>query len=304
LFSSSLPKLFTLASLLTGVAAAAQPASLKRAAPRTVVITGQPGKPHDIRVAPGVLTTLLLDAPIERLSVKVEGRERFSVMDAGDQLIALMPESPLSPEESLTLRARYRAGSPEFAEFRLIAASAEVDTVVTVNRPQPPAEACQAELFAARQRCEAQEQELKQLKAWLPAASPAALGLAELVDEGGVKVERDPDKMTGLRPLESEGLTRMRAAEWAVVVLHKVRNSGQEPWTPTWAEFTPMAGGPPRKARALLPLRVAIAPGEQVRMAIEVEMPRRDKREWLNERYSLTLCDGARHCLTVQDLKL
>jgi uncharacterized protein (TIGR02268 family) len=304
LFSSSLPKLFTLASLLIGAAAAAQSASLKRAAPRTVVITVGTAKPHDIRVAPGFLTTLLLDAPIERLAVEVEGRDRFSVMDAGDQLIGLMPESPLGPEESLTLRARYRAGSPEFVEFRLIAAPAEVDTVVTVNRPQEPTEACQAELLAARQRCEAQEQELEQLKAWLPATSPAALGLAGLVDKDGVKVERDPDKVAGLRPLKSTGLTRMRAAEWAVVVLHAVRNSGQGPWAPTWAEFTPMAGGPPRKARALLPLRVAIAPGEEVRMAIEVEMPQRDRREWLNERYSLTLCDGARHCLTIQDLKL
>lgn len=304
MFSSSLPKLFTLASLLTGVVAAAQPASLRRAAPRTVVITGQPGEPHDIRVAPGVLTTLLLDAPIERRAVKVAGRDRFAVMDAGDQLIALMPESPLGPEESLTLHARYRAGSPEFVEFRLIAAPAEVDTVVTVNRPQLPTEACQAEVLAARHRCEAQEQELKQLKAWLPAASPAALGLAGLVGEGGVKVEQDSSKVAGLRPLESVGLTRMRAAEWAVVVLHKVRNHGQEPWAPTWAEFTPMAGGPPRKARALLPLRGVIAPGEQVRMAIEVEMPLRERREWLTEHYALTLCDGARHCLAVQDLKL
>lgn len=301
MFSLSLPRLLTLASLLTVVASAAQTASLQRAAPRTVIITDRTGKPHDIRVAPGFLTTLLFDAPIERLSVEVEGRERFSVMDAGDQLIGLMPELPLGLKESRTLRVRYRAGDLEFAEFRLIADPAEVDTVVTVSRPQLPAEACQAELIAARQRCEAQEQELK---AWLPAASPAALGLAGLVGEDGVKVEPHDGTVAGLGSRQSVVLTRMRAADWAVVVLRAVTNTGQEPWAPAWAEFTPMAGGPPRKARALLPLQVAIAPGEVVSMAVEVEMPRRGREEWLTERYSLTLCDEARHCLTVQDLKL
>jgi hypothetical protein len=49
---------------------------------------------------------------------------------------------------------------------------------------------------------------------------------------------------------------------------------------------------------------VAIAPGEQVSLAVEVEMPHRDREEWLSERYTLTLCDEARHCLTVQNLKL
>ncbi len=304
MFSFSLPGLLTLAFLLTGPTAAAQPALPKRAAPRTVVVTGGTTKPHDIRVAPGFLTTLLLDVLIERLSVDVEGRERFSVMDAGDQIIGLMPKSPLGLEESLTLRIRYRAGSPEFVEFRLIAAPAEVDTVVTVNRPQPPAEACQAELIAARQRCEAQEQELKQLKARLPAVSPAAIGLAGLVTQDGVKVEQHRGDVTGLGPLQNVKLTWMRAADWAVVVLHEVRNTGQEPWAPTWAEFTPIAGGPPRKVRALLPLQVAIAPGEQGSMAVEVEMPWRDWREWLSERHSLTLCDEAGHCLIVQNLKL
>jgi uncharacterized protein (TIGR02268 family) len=304
LCSFSLPRFLTLASLLTGVAAAAQPASLKRAAPRTVIITGLTGKPHDIRVAPGFLTTLLLDAPIERLSVEVEGRERFSVMDAGDQLIGLMPESPLGPEESRILRVRYLAGSPESAEFRLIAAPAEVDTVITVSRPRLPTEACQAELIATQQRCEAQEQELRQLRAQLPASSPAALGLAGWVGEDGMKVERHEVTVRGLGPLQRVGLTRMRAEQWAVVVLHGVGNTGHKRWAPAWAEFTPMVGGPPLKARALLPLRVAIAPGEQVSMAIEVEMPQQDRREWLNERYSLTLCDEAGHCLTVQNLKL
>jgi uncharacterized protein (TIGR02268 family) len=304
LFSFSLPHLLTLASLLTGIAAAAQPASLKRAAPRTVVITAGTAKPHDIRVAPGFLTTLLLDAPIERLAVEVEGRERFSVVDAGDQLIGLMPESPLGLEESLTLRIRYRAGSPALAELRLIADPAEVDTVVTVNRPQLPSEACQAELSATRQRCEAQEQELKQLKTWLPAANPAALGLARLVDDDGVKVEWHQGDVTGLGPLQSVRLTRMRAAEWAVVVLQGVRNMERESWSPAWAEFTPKAGGSPRKARALLPLQVAIAPGELGSISVEVELPRRNKEEWLTELYSLALCDEARHCLTAQDLKL
>ena len=304
MFSLRPPPILALASLLIGVASAAQPASLKRAAPRTVVITGQNGKLHDIRVAPGFLTSLLLDASIERQSVKVEGREDFSVVDAGDQLIGLMPRFTLGTGESRTLRVRYLAGSPQLLELRLIADPAEVDTVVTVSRPLPPAEVCQAELLSARHRCQSQEQELERLKAQLPAASPAALGLAGLVDGDGVRVELAQGHVTGLGPRRNLVSTWMRAADWAVVVLHGVENQGQEPWVPAWAEFTPMAGGPPRRARALLPLQVVIAPGEQASMAVEVEMPRRVWSEWLNEHYSLTLCDEAGHCLATQNLKL
>jgi len=293
----------TLATVLLGAAAVAQPAPPQRAAPRAVLLKGRAGESLDVRVAPGFLTTIRLDAPLVREAIEVEGRARFSV-DAGDETLSVEPLAPLGPNESRLLRVPYRAGSPAFAVFRLLAATDEVDTVLTVSRPQPSAETCLPALIAADERSEAHLRELEQLKALLPAASPAALGLAGLVDEEGMKVESHRPRVAGLGQLAFDHLTRLRASKWAVVVLHGMTNRGQEPWAPAWAEVTPTAGGPPRRARALLPLQVAIAPGESVSMAVEVEMPLREKKQWLRERYTLVLCDAAGHCLTLQHVEL
>ena len=280
--SHRIPPVLTLATVLLGMTAVAQAAPLKHAAPRAVVLTARPGEAHELRVAPGFLTTLRLDALVVREAVDVEGRARFSV-DAGDQTLSIEPLAPLEPHESRILRVFYRAGSPAFAVFRLLAATDEVDTVVTVRRPQPSAETCLPELLAAQERSEAQARELAQLKAQLPAASPAALSLAGLVDTDGVKVARSETRFTSPGQFEAGGLTRLRGSTWAVVVMDAVENTGQEPWTPAWAEVTPSTGGPSRKARALLPLQVTLAPHEPVRMAVEVEMPPRGKEKWLRE---------------------
>lgn len=301
--SPFLPPALALATVLLGTAAVAQPSPLQRATPRTVLVTGQTGESHDVRVAPGFLTTIRLDAPLVREAIEVEGRARFT-LDAGDQTLSVEPLAPLGPHESRILRVPYQAGSPAFAVLRLLAATDEVDTVITVIRPQPSAETCLPALTAAQERSEAQSREVEQLKAQLPAASPAALGLAGLVDKEGVKVQQHWAHVTGPGRLEPEGLTLMRASQWAVVILHGVRNAGQELWAPEWAEFTPTAGGPPRRARALLPLQVAIAPRESVSMAVEVEMPLRDRTKWLRESYTLALCDAAGRCLTLQDVPL
>lgn len=281
--SHSIPQVLTLATVLLGMTAVAQPVPLQLAAPRAVLLTARTGEAHEIRVAPGFLTTLRLDALVAREAVEVEGRARFSV-DAGDQTLSIEPLAPLEPHESRILRVHYRAGTPAFAVFRLLAATDEVDTVVTVRRPQPPAEPC--------------------LKAQLPTAIPASLGLAGLVDKEGVKVEISRYPITSPGPLTVGALWRLRGSTWAVVVLEAVTNTGQEPWTPAWAEVTSSSGGPSRKARALLPLQVTLEPHEPVRMAVEVEMPQRGRPKWLQEPHTLALCDAAGRCLTLPNVKL
>jgi uncharacterized protein (TIGR02268 family) len=95
---------WALASLLVGFAATAQVAPARRSAPRSVVLTGKAGESPLISVAPGTFTLLLLDAPIARESVQVEGRDRFAVVDVGDRTITLSPAVALGPAERLTLR--------------------------------------------------------------------------------------------------------------------------------------------------------------------------------------------------------
>ncbi|HEX8698374.1 MAG TPA: DUF2381 family protein [Myxococcaceae bacterium] len=288
---------FALASLLVGLTATAQPAGL--AAPRSVVLTGKAGEAPLLYLSPGTFTFIVLDAKIIRESVEVEDRTRFARVDPADEGITLALAVPLAPGERLALRFTYREGFPSSVVFLLTGQPGKVDAVVNVSRPQQTVETCRVELSTARERCEAQAKELEALKARAPVVSPAAVALAGLVDENGMRAQDFPGgcfEATGeLRPVWCKGLG---AATWSVVVL-EVSNTG-EPWVPAWAEVTPAAGGAPRRARAVLPVQATIPPGGAVSVAVEVEMPERKPGAWLKAPHSLRVCneDGSR-CLFV-----
>ncbi len=280
---------FALASLLVSLAAAAQVAP----AGRSVVLTGKAGESPLIYVAPGTVTAILLDAPILRESVQVEGRARFPVFVVGDQGVTLSPAVALGTSERLALRVTYREGSPASVVFLLTGQPGAADGVVNVSRPQQTFEACRVELSATRDRCEALAKELEALKARPAALNPATVALAGFVDKDGMRGEEFRQgcfKARGgeFHPVRCWGLG---GATWSVVVL-EVSNTGGEPWAPAWAEVTP-AGGEPRRARALLSGQAAIPPGGVVSVAVEVEMPAREKpEEWLEALHAVRVCIG------------
>jgi len=291
-----------LASLLVGFTAAAQAAP----AGRSVVLTGKAGESPLIYLAPGTVTAILLDAPIQRESVQVEGRARFPVFVVGDQGVTLSPTVPLGTGERLALRVTYREGSPASVVFLLTGQPGAADGVVNVSRPQQTFEACRVELSATRERCEAQAKELEALKARPAALSPASVALARFVDKDGLRGEEFRKacfaaRGADLRPVMCWGLG---GATWSVVVL-EVNNTGGEPWAPAWAEVTP-EGGEPRRARALLSEQATIPPGGVVRVAVEVETPAREKpEEWLRVLHTVRVCNGdGSRCLSVPQVTL
>jgi uncharacterized protein (TIGR02268 family) len=293
---------FALASLLVGLTATAQPAP----AGRTVVLTGKAGESPLIYLAPGTVTVILLDAPIQRESVQVEGRARFPVFVVGDQGVTLSPAVALGTGERLALRVTYREGSPASVVFLLTGQPGAADGVVNVSRPQQTVEACRVDLSATRERCEAQAKELEALKARPAALSPAAVALAGFVDRDGMRgrdFEQGCSYARGgeLRPVMCWGLG---GPTWSVVVL-EVSNTGGEPWAPAWAEVTP-AGGEPRRARALLSGQATIPPGGVVSVAVEVEMPKREEfEEWLSAPHTVRVCNGdGSRCLSVPKVTL
>ncbi|HLK99163.1 MAG TPA: DUF2381 family protein [Myxococcaceae bacterium] len=293
---------FALVCLLVGLTATAQVAP----AGRSVVLTGKAGEPPLIYLAPGVVTMIRLGARILPESVQVEGRARFAVIEVGDQSVTLSPAVALEPGERLALRAAYREGSPSSVVLLLTGQPGTVDGLVNVSRPQQTFEACRVELAATRERCEAQAQELKALKAQPAAVSPAAVALAGFVNSNGMRGKHFNDEcLTAsggeLRPVECWGIG---GATWSVAVL-EVSNTGREPWTPAWAEVTPV-GGEPRRARVVLPVQATIPPGGAVSVAVEVEMPnRKDPEEWLRAPHTVRVCNGdASRCLSVSQVKL
>ena len=284
-----------------GLAATAQAAP----AGRSVVLTGKAGESPLIYLAPDAPTFILLDAPIVRESVEVEGRARFAVVEVGDQSVTLSPSVALGPGERLALRFTYREGFPSSVVFLLTGQPGAADGVVNVRRPQQTVEACRLELSATRERCEAQAKELEELKARPPAVSPAAVALAGVVDLKGMRGKdfgRACFEVRGeLRPVECRALG---ASTWTVVVL-EVSNTGAEPWAPAWAEVTPAAGGAPRRARAVLSGQATIPPGGSVSVAVEVEMPERERDEWLSAAHVLRVCNGdGSRCLSVPEVRL
>jgi uncharacterized protein (TIGR02268 family) len=291
-----------LASLLVGFTTAAQAAP----AGRSVVLTGKAGESPLIYLAPGTVTAILLDAPILRESVQVEGRARFPVFVVGDQGVTLSPAVPLGTGERLALRVTYREGSPASVVLLLTGQPGAADGVVNVSRLQQTFEACRVELSATRERCEALAKELEALKARPAALSPAAVALAGFVDKKGMRGQEFRQgcyeaRGGELRPVTCWGLG---GATWSVVLL-EVSNTGGKPWAPAWAEVTP-EGGEPRRARALLSEQATIPPGGVVRVAVEVEMPAREEpEEWLRALHTVRVCNGdGIRCLSVPQVKL
>ena len=296
---------FALAGLLVSLTATAQATPPGRAAPRSIVLTGHAGEAPLLSLAPGTVTVLLFDAPLVRESVEVEGRDRFAAVVVGDLTLTLSPAVALGPTERLALRITYREGFPASAVFLLTGKPGEVDEVVSVSRPQQPGEACRLELAATHERCEALRQELEALKARPPLRSPAAVALAGVVDDQGLLWRRL--QVVALKPHDglltemSEGLG---ATTWSVVVL-QVRNTDGAPWTPAWAEVIPVAGGAPRRARAVLSEQAILPPGASMKVAVEVEMPWRMPNTWLSAPHALRVCNGdGSQCLSVPQVSL
>ncbi|ADO73751.1 conserved uncharacterized protein [Stigmatella aurantiaca DW4/3-1] len=285
--------------------AAAQAAPVEGPAPRSIVLTGKAGESPLLYLAPGTFTFILLDAPILRESVEVEDRAHFARVDPSDQGITLALRAPLAPTERLTLRFTYREGSPSSAVLLLTGRAGEVDTVVNVSRPPQTVEACHVELSVTRERCEKQGQELEALRARSLTVSPAAVALAELVDDNGMKAgnlkKSCLDAPGEFLPIRCRALG---ASTWTVVVF-EVSNGGEAPWAPAWAEVTPGSEGVPRRARAVLASRATVLPGKEVSVAVEVEMPVRKPQEWLEAPHTLRLCDAAgSRCLSLSQVRL
>jgi len=293
-----------LAALLVSLTASAQPGPASRAGPRSIVLTGKAGEAPVLYLAPGSVTSILLDGPIVRESVEVESRAHFARVDPGDQVITLALRAPLG--RGGRLRFSYREGSPRSVVLLLAERPGEVDGVVNVTRPPHALEACHAELAGVQERCEAQARELEALRARPPALSPASVALSGFVNHEGLQGERFWKGCAGASDelRAPDDCWVLGGTTWSVVVL-EVSNTGAELWEPAWAEVTPLEGGKPLRARVVLSRQATLSPGETVSVAIEVEMPSRERTARLKAPHALRVCDASgSRCLSISQVKL
>ncbi len=248
-----------------------------------------PGKPApEVRVAAGIATTLRFDAPIDRASVDVEGRDtHFHLVDPGEFTLLLEPSVELAPGQSLRVTVRYRDRAfPGEASFVLVSHPKQVDKEVKVARPLLTPEALAA-------RVALQEVELTALRARCGDSTVAGLVFSGRLDKQGVQVQRftgPPGTPAGLRV--NKGLV-YRANAWALIVFEVLNLPGQKPWKPGQVRLS-RPDGTPVKTLSVRMSQEQLAPGESGLVVLETE-PLSLKEEV--PRLELLEADGPRRLL-------
>lgn len=265
---------------LPGTLAAAQSAPTSRQrVNRSVVLSVDAPEPVDtLRLAPGTLTTLLFDAPLDKASVELEGKDlRIRLVDVGERSLLLEAAMELSPSERWLLRVRFLDGAlPEHAVFALVSHPTQVDGDVRVSRHTLTPEACQAELSQLRSRC-------------TQAPSPADFILAGWVADEGVRGW----KIKGSGAVKSPSGLVVRdgwiysSLAWVVISV-QVQNQGRQPWAPAQAKLVSVEGGTSVRVRAVRIKRASIASGEIALVAVEADLPPKE----LGPTFSLELADA------------
>ncbi|WP_257455796.1 DUF2381 family protein [Archangium lipolyticum] len=227
------------------------------------------GQVHEVRISPGLTTTLVFNAPLLRGGVVLEARERFRVVtvDEATGIVMLLPSGALPPGTQPLLTVRFADGAvPTSATFRLVVHPTRAEPQVNVYRQPRSAESFQLEARQEHERAERCEAWLAQTQT--EQKSPG--GIAGLIDSGLVEGTRSiaaQDIFDTTRQPPGEALKRNKAysyrAEGRVAVALEVKNTSVQPWTvdAEGAALVGKGGAPLRVLRVWQP--APISPGKE-----------------------------------------
>ncbi|NVJ07704.1 DUF2381 family protein [Myxococcus sp. AM001] len=274
---SSLARLALPVVLLVGLTAAAQPPEglrgreLKRRRVSLSVATAD--NPVELHVAPGYLTALEFDSPVDRDAVVLgDPGGRLALFEVNGRSIVLKPAMDLGPGRGVELTVPFADGAaPARVVFSLVTHPSEVDAQVMVSRLPRTADALQAELDEVRAACAAKDAELEALRTRNVASGPAGMILAGLLGEEGFRVGRTDALGTG-EGLKPEAVVTYLASGWGAVALW-VRNTGSEPWTPVEARLSVAVSGDRVNVLAVRMKEPRIEPGGAARVVVETGAP-------------------------------
>ncbi|WNZ62679.1 DUF2381 family protein [Myxococcus sp. MxC21-1] len=265
--------------LLVGLTAAAQPQDalrgreLKRR--RVAFSASTAGNPVALHVAPGYLTALEFDSPVDRDAVVLgDPGGRLALFEVTSRAILLKPAMELGPGRGVELTIPFADGAaPARVVLSLVTHPSEVDAQVMVSRLPRTAEAIQAELDEVRATCAAKDAELEALRARNVASGPAGMILAGLLNDRGFKAG-SPERLLsqGGGDLVSRDVVTYRSSGWGAVSLW-VRNIGSHPWTPVEARLTVAANGERINVLAVRMKEPRIEPGGTALVVVETGAP-------------------------------
>jgi uncharacterized protein (TIGR02268 family) len=272
--SPPFPAALSLLVLLAG-AAAAQPATSPgeaAGAPRSITLRAKaPREVRELRISPGLVTTLLFGAPLRLMGVEVEESESFVRVRVLEDMLLLQPSGALGAGKRLWLKVRFAEGTvPAGADFVLVVDANGAERQVNVElQPEVPV-ACGPEVEAERlqvRQCQAElERERKR-----PEGLTGLLADERMDDKGISALKLKARDFTGRPggPLKVWDVTSYRARGVVAVEL-KVTNLSERPWTLAGAELVG-EGGVRLKVLRVWPLE-PLAPGsKRRRMVVEAE---------------------------------
>nr|WP_246357052.1 DUF2381 family protein [Pyxidicoccus fallax] len=277
-----------LLSLVAWTEAAARPPEERTLRARRVVLSGAT---VDVRVAPGVPTTLNFDADLDPRSVALDDSVRVKLLSVAARAITLVPSTEL--DGPVTLRARFAdAGLTLAPIFSLRADPAEVDAQVMLYRDTRTPELLLARMAELEARAAACEAELAARRDGASATGPAAMVLAGKL-ETGVRAKKGMCVThAGTGALACEETWSYLAKEWVVVTIRLRNRSDQPAWKPGRLWLVGESNLERIEARAVSMAAEALEPGSTGTLAVEFPPPPQSPRQaWLLE---LQESDGAR----------
>jgi len=202
------------------------------------------GAPPEVRITPGLATTMLFDTPIVTAGVRLEGCERCRVTPAKDAVI-LVPAGELRTGQTLKLVVPFADdAAPASAEFLLVV-HPMTERQVEVFRQRRTVESLRAELLekdAAARRC---HQDLARLRTEFDGPGGLIGVLAsKLMGREGISSRLLTHQLTQ-RPgsaLMVLAAFAYRAHERVAVDLELVNPGGSRPWTAVGARLAGKGG--------------------------------------------------------------
>ncbi|NVJ16095.1 DUF2381 family protein [Myxococcus sp. AM010] len=293
--------------LVSGVlwAATAQAAALDTPGTGTAVrrIDVQAGMlvtPPEVRISPGLSTTLFFDARIRPEQLVLEGRERFQRFGVTEDHLVVVPSSTFREGERLRLEVRFHDGAvPDRAVVVLVVDAARAERQIELYRHARSAASYRQEveeLRAGMVRLERQVQQLQRSRTG--AEYTREMLVAELRDTGIVHSRSwVPRKVAGDVAAARVEFVRL-SPRWAALRLRPAKAGAWSGWSAVGATLTDVHG---KRLKTLPPWQEGpvAADGSQPVIIIVDEPEAAD-----HGRYTLELWDeGRKRTLKLEGLQ-
>ncbi|WNZ62063.1 DUF2381 family protein [Myxococcus sp. MxC21-1] len=283
--------------LLLGTAALAQAPDTKRwrRIERAVALSAGAGEPvQRLRLAPGVVTTVLLDSDAVLEGELPEAlRGLFTRLDVTGTHLLLQPAVAMPARGVPPLVLRFTdAAAPQRLVLELTTEANVVDSVIDVRRHPATVAQLEAELVALRERNALLEARLATARRQVPHPGLAGAILSGAIGTTGV-LGTWMDTPASEAELKVRQLDSYRSGSWVALAVNLENPPGEAPWQPGIARLTSLdSNGRPTGEPMELPLLLQeprLLPGQSAVAVVQWPAPTRPPPA-----YALELWDTGR----------